>query len=582
MLAPARPFRSTLGHVGTTRRRVLLVGATLSVLAVSAGCNAPRRDPHLMSLCERGEFGRARSTLAGSMTRDPGDRSYMLDRVKALSLAMADGVPEAAEPVADRLYDFLRTQDVNAETGVASFLFGEGNARIWKGEPFEQAMTLSTIAVLDGVMGDWGNVRASASTALFQVRDFGRVLETGGEGARQRVRHTDPTDDAVTQREAVLARAGSEDLKGSFTLAASDFELGYVLKALAARQLRLGELEESLASLQQVAPRLQSLAQTIRDGQYNAVLVVEYGLAAEKIATGPDGAIASFRAITASSNAMLSARVDGISAASVPVTTDLNRLARDLRWNSLEDLRRAKSTIGSGLLIGGAVLATASDKKELQIAGLAMILAGALTKATAGADTRYVEVFPQRVYVVPVMLAGSNGDRRTVELAVDGRPESRLVLAGVPVPVAGTVAMHAVRLPARGAGAWATSGRVAYSNDETGRAEEVGAELPWILGGRCIRTPTYAVLAAYQRAGHLKGLSLDDLIDLYRQEGIEIAGLSTSGEIGRHILEGGNWLYTPRAGSTGFARLMGQDHPAYVPRSARVREMARDMQARKR
>jgi hypothetical protein len=389
------------------------------------------------------------------------------------------------------------------------------------------------------------------------------------------VRHTNPADDAVTERETVLARAGSDDLKGSYTLAASDFELGYVLKALAARQLGLGELEESLASLERVAPRLGGLAQAIREGRYNAAFVVEYGLAAEKIATGPDGVIASFRALTASSDAVLSARVDGADAGSVPVTTDLNRLARDLRWNSLEDLRRAKSAIGTGLLVGGAIVATASDRKEAQIAGLAMMLAGALAKASAGADTRYVEVFPQRVYVIPVMLGGAGGERSTVELQVEGRPESRLVLTGVPAPDAGKVAVHAVRLPTRGAGGWATSGRVAYSNDETGGVDDVGADLPWILGGRCIRTPTYDVLAAYQRAGNLRGLTLDDLMDLYRAEGIEIAGLSTKGEIGRHILEGGNWLYTPRAGSTGFARLMGQDHPAYVPKSARVKALAR-------
>jgi hypothetical protein len=42
--------------------------------------------------------------------------------------------------LAARLYDFLRTQGVNADTTLPSFFVGEGSARIWKGEPFEQAM----------------------------------------------------------------------------------------------------------------------------------------------------------------------------------------------------------------------------------------------------------------------------------------------------------------------------------------------------------------------------------------------------------------------------------------------------------
>jgi len=566
MPRPARTHRSRLP------RRVTALAAALIAIGSAIGCSTPRADPRVLSMTQRGEFGRARSALTNAASRDPADRNFMLHRANLLSLSLAEGLPQAAEPIADRLYDFLRTQDINADTGVASFLLGEGNARIWKGEPFEQAYTLTSIAILDGMLGDWGNVRASASSALFQVRDFSRALSARADG--KRVRHANPADDTLSAREDLLARAPSDDLAGTFTLARSDFELAYILKAVAARQIGAPDADEALAQLVQVAPRLQPLADTIRAGQYNTILVVEHGLAPEKYATGPDNAIAAFRPRTPSSDAPIRVRLQsGPDLALVPVATDLNRLARDLRWNSLEDLRKAKSAIGTGLLIGGAVVAASSDNRNAQLVGLGLLLAGALSKATAAADTRFAELLPQRVYVAPVTLTSPGAP---IEIQIDGRPETRMVLAGLAPPPTGDLALHLVRIPAAPA-PWATSGAIAYSNDETGPT--AGPQLPWILGGRCLRTPSYPVLASYQASGFLKNFTLNDLLDLYREEGIEIAGLSTKGEIGRHILEGGSWLYSPRAGSTGFARLFGSDHPAYQPRSARVRDLAAQCRA---
>lgn len=564
--------RSACHHPCPHPRRLPALAAAVLALASAVGCSTPRADPRVLSLTERGDFGRARSALATGASRDPADRAFMLQRTNLLALALAEGLPEAAEPIADRLYDFLRTQDVNADTGVASFLFGEGNARIWKGEPFEQAYTLASIGILDGLQGDWGNVRASASSALFQVRDFSRTLSARTDG--KRVRHANPSDDSLAAREDLLANAPSDDLAGTFTLARSDFELAYILKAIAARQIGAPDADEALAQLVQVAPRLQGLADTIRAGQYNTILVVEFGLAPEKYATGPDNAIAAFRPRTPSSDAPLRVRLQsGPDLALVPVATDLNRLARDLRWNSLEDLRKAKSAIGTGLLVGGAVLAASSDNRNAQLVGLGLLLAGALAKATSAADTRHAELLPQRVYVAPVALPS---DPSAVEIQIDGRPDTRMVLAGLAPPPPGQLALHHVRIPAAPA-PWATSGAIAYANDESGPTS--GPQLPWILGGRCLRTPSYPVLASYQASGFLKNFSLNDLLDLYREEGIEIAGLSTKGEIGRHILEGGSWLYSPRAGSTGFARLFGIDHPPYQPKSARVRDLAAQCRA---
>jgi hypothetical protein len=545
------------------------------LLAMLSACNAPyARDEQVLAQVRAGDFGPAYSAATRSAVTDTSDRSFMLDQVKILQLALAEGVPEAADPVAARLYDFLRTQGVNADTTLPSFFVGEGAARIWKGEPFEQAMALSYIAMLDATRGDWGNARASAASALFQVRDFSKALAA----EKSANKNSGPSDDRERLLRAAAKegeRTGGDGFESLVTPQASDFELGYVLRALASGESgETADRDEALKLLVQVAPRLKPLAERIaagpQAGGFNTVLVVDYGLGPRKIRYGPDGALAGFRAVTPSDDRVLMVSVAAAEPQKFEIATDLNRLAEDLRWNNLEDLRLAKSTIGTGLLIAGGVMAAAGRNDEITLAGLGVLLAGAALKSTAGADTRHNELLPQRTYVALLDLPAGNPN---IELWVDGTPASRLVLTGLNPPPPGKLTLRYARLP-MSAAAWTTSGAVRYANDQTGPASIEQGDLPWILGGRCVRTPSDRVLGDYQRAGHLRGYSLNDLLDLYREEGISIAGITSEGTIGRHILEGGTWLYTPLAGTTGFARLFGVDRPPYQPRSARVREVA--------
>lgn len=549
----------------------------LLAAACAGGCTqAYVRDARVVGLADRGDFGVARQVALDSAISNESDRSFMLDRMKIVHLALADGVPEAAEPIADRLYDFLRTQGVNERNGFGSFVFGESNARVWKGEPFEQAMALASIAVLDGMNGDWGNVRAAANSSLFQIQDLSRSVKRaeGEYDAAQR----EAVVRAVAEAEAERGGAGDGAAIGRMiTPTPSNFALGYVLKAVATRQLEgafPGEAAEIAAQVAKIAPGLSPLIEQIANGQYNTVLVVDYGTGPEKIRTGPDDAIASFRPTTPSSDDALRVSAGGRTA-TFPVVNDTNAMARDLRWNNLEDVRVAKSQIGSALLVGGLVVANAGSgdrhgrgrSDTAQAIGLGLALLGAAMKSTAGADTRHVETLPQRTYVALLQLDAP----ATIELQVDRQPGSRLVLANVPAPAPGRTQLRYVRLPERAA-AWATSGRVLYGNDETGPPPPA-ENFPYILGGRDLRTPNEDVLSSYQRDGHLAGLTLNDLLDLYRAEGILISGRD-AGLVGLHFAERGDWLYTPRAGSAGFARLYGTEHPAYQPRSARVREVA--------
>ncbi len=106
-----------------------------------------------------------------------------------------------------------------------------------------------------------------------------------------------------------------------------------------------------------------------------------------------------------------------------------------------------------------------------------------------------------------------------------------------------------------------------------------GDGLPYILGGTCVRRPTPEVLAYYQSQGQLASMTLNELENLYRAEGVSLDGSGEAGAAARgdapavmHILEGGKSIQVPLAGTAGYLRLLCREHPAYRPRSKELAE----------
>lgn len=519
-----------------------------------------------MSDVARGRYGDARGRIAATMPSSRSDPGYLLARTKAGMVALADGLPEAAEPHLGEVYDLLRTQGLNEDKTVPSVVVHEG-VRIWKGEPFEQAMGYAYVAVRDMVMADWGNARAAAQDSLFLLRDFGRGA--GGESL---------TPVQLAERAAERDRDGGDYLSTGYAAAESDFALGYLLAGVANRMLgRPEEAGEHFAKASAVAPRLASLASTLESGDYDTLLVVDAGLGPEKIATGQDGVEAAFVPRERGPAVGLVVSCGGRTYTELPAVCDLNEMARDHRWNNLEDVRRVKSLLGSGLMVAGAAVAIGSDDTEAQLAGLGMLLAGAAIRAGSKADTRHNELLPRFVYLVPIR--GADGP---VTVQVAGKPGTRLTLAGLPSGEHGGLTVRYARLPADPYGtgsapAWAVSGRVLYANDETGALDS--PTLPYILGGRCVRTPTPDLLVEYERAGLPGDVSFGQLMELYRLEGLEPLPGPERRRARGHVLEGGQTVFTPQSGTAGFARLFGQEHPAYQPRSREVRELTARIRA---
>ncbi len=550
-------------------------GPMLLLLFGLSGCVA-QPDHYLLDAMANGQYGRARVYMTRIVATQPRprdgfgrdlDRAYVLNRMRLALLTLADGYLEAGDRVCGELYDVLRTQGINRDKTITSVVLNE-DLKTWKGEPFEQAMAFHYVSVHHAQRGQWDNARAAADNALFHLRDFG-----------------ERRDGRPRSNEDLVKEALRDDqyLDHGYVAVETDFALGHLMHGIASSQIdRDREAQDHFNRAVALNGRLRPLVDRFAAGDYNLVLVVDFGRGPRKIGTGPDNAIATFATCTTSDDRPLRVSIGGREAfESHAAVCDLNALARDHRWNSLEDLRLAKSHIGTGLMLAGAFMTAHGgdhDDRDVQFAGLGMMVAGALAKAGAHADTRYCEVMPQRTYVVPLKMPAQEA---TITLQVEGLPASRMVLAAVRAPRAGDPAgLRYVRLLTAGGAApsWAAEGRIHYANDATPAA--VRSNLPYVLGGNCVRPPTEQVLRDYQSAGFLRDFSLGRLEDLYREEGIRTQPRTPLAQPGRHVLEGGNSLVAPAAGTTGFARIFGRAHGPYTPRSPRVRSLAEQLRRR--
>ncbi len=606
-------------------------GVALVAATAAAGCAKPN-DRLVLRQVEAGEYGQAREALSGRLDENRTSRGFLYERMMLGLVCLADGLPAAAEPTFDEIYETLRTQGINADKTVASVVLNE-RIKFWKGEPFEQALLFVYVAIQKAMMNEWDNARAAAANSLFLLKDFGSdpsgLSKTTEQIARDAVAHEQDPSPKKPRKTKKQGNQGEDYLDEGYEAAETTFVLGYLMSGVANAVLgregdpdRVKEADEQFDKAAQIAERMHrreqedlrairrglgelrgpdadeaaarraadgreaslsqervlesaagdiaALVKRLKSGRFNTIFIVDYGLGPTKEAYGMDGAFSRFvQRCGWTGREPLSAAVDDRPPLSVPAACDLNAMARDHRWNNMEDVRRAKSYLGTALLAAGAGVA-ASGRDEYGV-GAGMMLMGMAMKASARADTRHCLILPQRVYLVPLNISRP---RSTVTLQVGQDAASRMVLPGIDPPTGPSrVQLRYVRLtPTRLPADWATGGRILYANDQHG-GRVAGDDLPFILGGRCVRLPTSEVLSHYQQAGRLMDLTLADLQNLYREEGIELEPQSAGGLPGRHVLEGGDSLVSPLAGTAGFVRLFCREHAPRRPRSAAVRTL---------
>ena len=553
-LGPASPVEPASSRAARTRVLTLLLFLLLPACAHSSS------DPVLAPLAAAGRYPEARERLEQRIakSRDAENRDYVLDRVRLGMVELADGQVDAAETPFLAAYDLLRVQGLNDDRTVRALVGTESGAITWKGEPFEQAAAYAYFAAQLASVSDWGNVHAAAQQSLFLLADFG----TGPDGSE-------------LSYEQVYRETDEDELDEGYQPIETNFAPGYFMAGLGdwgRRGLDPGfeaSARDNFRKAVAYAPALEPVVDALTGGRANSVFWVDFGEGPEKVREGEHGEISRYLARTRSDDAPLIAKVKGGERVEAGVAADFNDYAHDHRWRAREDLRRAKAAVGELLANSGVVVAATADNDTGRLVGLGMIIAGMVTSSNAGADTRHNELLPQRSYFVALDIDEPDS---TVMLQVAGRPGSRLVLSAIDPPRAPeTVQFRYVRLnDLPETPVWAASGEVLYANEFYG-ARVPGDGLPYIMGGRCVRSPTPETLARYKAAGHLLDLTTNDLKNLYRDEGITLEVGEQAGGGARHVLEGGTSLVSPLPGTAGYARVYCAEHGAYIPRSDALR-----------
>ncbi len=518
----------------------------IALLAVLPACSA-RTLTSTTGPTGHGMLGHARQIALDEKIK-PIDR--MLREATLGVLTLADGLPEQAEEPFNRVYETLRTRGVNVGRDGAAVVLHEG-VRTWKGEPYEQALLYVYVAIQQAMIGSWGNARAAAGSALEMIDEF--------DAARG------------------VARGLPGEANGYVT-SQSDFVPALLIAGVANAALGRGdEASDYFDRVDRVRPRMEPVTATLRSGDYDSLIVVEMGVGPGKEAAGGDGAVSQLTRRWPSDERELRVRTSAGELWSIPLGLDVNRFAEAYRWDHLAKARQIKSGTGT-LMTGAGAVMLMSDDDGVRWAGLGLLLGGLLTKAGSQADTRSLSVLPQRYYCVPIR----SDDADAVEFAIGARSGESMV---VPLkrergrgPTVGIV-----RIPADEAyqGVGRTLDR--WHGEQYSASLDVrvpGDELPYILGGRCVMEPGHDALAKYQASGFLLGMTSADLMELYRLEGIELAGEVRPGvPPGRHLLEGGRSLAMPLRTSLGYVRLMCRPHRTYQPKSDRVAALTREIQA---
>ena len=327
------------------------------------------------------------------------NENFVLNNVRLGSAALVDYDLEEAESAFLRAYEVMNSVGVNDGGRSLGAVLVDEKIRIWKGEPFERAMTNFYLGLVYYMQQDYANARAAFENALFKLRDYDADAKK---------------DDGYRETE-------------------SNFALAYLM--LARCYQRLGRDADAVKNFEhavELRSYLEPLADPERNARSNVLLVVDFGLGPKK-GSQFDGSIVAFGPTPEQAGPIPppavivdGRRVDLQGADRPPV--DLLQLAQDRRWQSIDTIRTFKSVVGTGLIAGGIYEGTRHDGNAAVALGL--ILGGLAAKATSQADTRQWEMLPRTVFLLPLELPPGRHDVRVEFPDVPGlRQEWRGVVA---------------------------------------------------------------------------------------------------------------------------------------------------------
>jgi hypothetical protein len=327
----------------------------------------------------RADFASAAVAFRPGAEARPFNEDSVLNNARLGMASLAAGDVNTAVRSLGTAYQLLESGGVNDESRIfAATVLHEG-VKVYKGEPFEQAMTYTSLAWANALRSDWENVRVCARASTRRLADF----QQANPEAKDR-----------------MSREGVK-------LVESTFALGYLLEGISDRVL--GENDDALDRAVSLDASLRPVVESVRSGRFNTLLVVEFGRGPTKDAYGDDNARTHWVPRDPPAGDMR-VTVSGGPSLTLRPAADVNRMSADYRWNNLEDARTFKSGFGTVLIAGGATTAVASENKSAQIAGLAAAGAGLLMKLLASADTRHNQLLPSEVFVAALELPAQGAD----------------------------------------------------------------------------------------------------------------------------------------------------------------------------
>lgn len=372
------------------------------------GCASPQEQQAERAVSDYfvGGYGSAREKLQPLAERT--DEHFVLNNLRLGSVNMAAYDFDAAEDAFLRAYEVINSVGVNDGGRSLGAILVDEKMRIWKGEPFERAMANFYLGLIYYMRQDYNNARGAFENALFKLRDY----------------------------------ADKGDVKDEYREQESNFAVGLIM--LARTWQRLGRDDLARANFdraRELRPELAAVCEEPRNANSNLLLVVEFGHGPRKIRDG-DGAFIGFAPDPGRAGAIPppQVQIDGtvINLAGMnqpPI--DLLAMAQDRKWQDIDTIRAVKSVAGTGLLVGGAGVTAYGahrDNEDAMIAGLAMMGAGALLKATSQADVRQWEMLPRTVFLLPLRVAPGTHD---ITVSFPNVPGLQQTWRGIVVPEAG-------------------------------------------------------------------------------------------------------------------------------------------------
>ena len=365
-------------------------GLSVAVIAMApfyAACNQTSRNSREAILAyDTQDYARAAAIMQPTVEkqRTRMDENYVLDNCRYGSCALAAGQFDAAESALYDAYKVINSGDTNdAGRQMQATVVFEG-VKVWKGEPFERAMADYYLGVLYLMKHNYGTARAAFQNSIFSLRE----------------------------------NASKDDLE-HYKQVESRFALGYF--GLGYTNLRLGKTDlaaDNFKLAQQYEPRLAGLIADVQRPGVNALIFVDAGQGPRKAARGWYNEESVFGPTPAEAGPIAApvALVDGRAVTRQQVaydTVDTLAMAQDRRWMDIDTIKKVKAVIGTGAMAAGAgMTAYGADRgdKNLMWAGIGTTLLGAGLAASSQSDTRYWEMLPRTVYVIPATLTPGQHD----------------------------------------------------------------------------------------------------------------------------------------------------------------------------